>query len=86
MTELFGVPRLATRFFLCLAVAAVVTILGCNPEVGSAPSGKEQMRSYVETEASKGVTPTTKTRGKMPAAGKVPKSIKSKVLGAEPAN
>jgi hypothetical protein len=60
-------------------VASVLVITGCSSEVGSTPSGKQEMNNYLAKEAADAAA-TTKS-GKP-----VPKSIKSKLLSrpAEP--
>lgn len=68
-------PSSGFKFLAGLAVVGGFVLPGCNGEVGSTPSSKEQVRSALESELEKS---SKKVRGR-PA----PKSIKTKLLNVK---
>jgi len=59
---------------ICSAIGSSVTLLGCNSDVGTAPSAKKETSSYLANEAEK--VPTK-------SGGAQPKSIKGKVFNKD---
>jgi hypothetical protein len=68
-------PRFSTRGLMLTAVL-IFAGFGCSSEVGSAPSGKDQMNAYIAKEADATATSGSKKEGNKVYA---PKNIKSKL-------
>jgi hypothetical protein len=64
--------RLAARLMICIFVSSSVTWLGCNSDVGTAPSAKNETAAFLAKEAEK--------KPQVTGGSGVPKNIKVRVF------
>jgi hypothetical protein len=86
MSSPYGISNVAWKYVRCFAMAGGLTMLGCSSEVGSAPSGREEIKKNFQAQAAAPVNPQVLRigRGKAPAQGQGPRSIKQRLFTSEP--
>jgi hypothetical protein len=85
--SLQSVPQAATRFVRFLGVAGALAFFGCSSGLGPVPSGKDSMKSTIAAQAQSAVNPqvVAPIRGKAPAVGQGPRSIKQRLYTSDAA-